>query len=214
VEYYRIINQAVNDKLGGYHSAKLVLYSVDFDEIEQLQHQERWHELGRIMVNAAKGVASAGAELLLICSNTMHNSADAIESAVNIPFLHIADATAEKIKQNGFRKVGLLGTRFTMEQDFYRMRLERQGITTIIPDGPNRQKVHEIIYQELVHGIINEESRIVYERIIYQLAEEGAQGIILGCTEIPLLVKQQNMDVPLYDTTSIHARAAVECSLG
>lgn len=213
-EYYRIINQAIRERLGGYHSAKILLYSVDFDEIEQLQHQDRWHELSRLMVDAAGRVAAAGAELVIICSNTMHKAADAVESKINIPFLHIADATAAKIKQDGVRKAGLLGTGFTMEQDFYRERMERQGIATIVPDATDRRHVHEIIYRELVHGIIKDESRNIYRRIIARLAGEGAEGIILGCTEIPLLVKQEHADIPLYDTALIHTHAAVDFSLG
>jgi aspartate racemase len=213
-EYYRLINQAIRGRLGGYHSAKLMLYSVDFDEIEQLQHQDRWHELSRLMVDAAARVAAAGAELVLICSNTMHKAAGEVESKINIPFLHIADATAVKIKQDGVRKAGLIGTSFTMEEDFYRKRMERQGIATIVPDATDRRQVHEIIYRELVHGIIKEESRSAYRRIIARMASEGAEGIILGCTEIPMLVKQADSTIPLYDTTFIHAHAAVEYALG
>lgn len=214
LEYYRILNQAVKEKLGGFHSAKCVMYSVDFGEIEKLQHKGKWDELTDIMIDAAQRVEKAGADFILICTNTMHKMAPEVESRISIPLLHIADVTAEQIKIKGQKKVGLLGTRFTMEQEFYKGRLiKTHGIEVIIPDEAQRKIIHNILYNELVQGEINRESKNKFKDIITSLESRGAEGIILGCTEIPLLVKQEDYDILLYDTTDIHARAAVELAL-
>jgi len=214
LEYYRILNQTVKEKLGGFHSAKCVMYSVDFEEIEKFQHKGKWDELTDLMISAAQRVQKAGADCLVICTNTMHKMAPEVQSNVNIPLLHIADVTAEEIKNRGQKKVGLLGTRFTMEQDFYKGRLiEKHGIDVIIPDEEQRKTIHHILYDELVQGEINKASKSKFKEIIESLKKREAEGIILGCTEIPLLVKQKDYEVPLYDTTFIHARAAVEWSL-
>ena len=215
LEYYRILNEMVKERLGGLHSAKCVLVSVDFAEIEPLQHQERWTEQAQMMVAAAQNVERAGADFVLLCTNTMHKLAEDIQAAIHIPFLHIADATARKIKGMGIRKVGLLGTRFTMEQDFYRLRLEeKHHLSVLIPGEQQREVVHRIIYQELCLGVIKEESRLQYTRVIQELVHSGAQGIILGCTEIELLVKPEDSPVPIFPTTRIHAEAAVDYALG
>ena len=214
IEYYRIINEGVKGKLGGLHSAKSVMYSVDFAEIETLQHEGRWEEATQAMVEAAKHVEAGGADFVIICTNTMHKMVEEVEAAIHIPLLHIVDATAEAIKARGLQVVGLLGTNFTMEQDFYRGRLvERHGLEVLIPEEQDREIVHRVIYDELVLGVIKPESRSQYERIIEKLIEAGAQGIILGCTEIGLLVKDEDSRVPLFDTTFIHAVAAVEYAL-
>ena len=215
LEYYRILNEMVKERLGGLHSAKCVLVSVDFAEIEPLQHQERWTEQAQMMVAAAQNVERAGADFVLLCTNTMHKLAEDIQAAIHIPFLHIADATARKIKGMGIRKVGLLGTRFTMEQDFYRLRLEeKHHLSVLIPGEQQREVVHRIIYQELCMGVIKEESRLQYAWVIQELVHSGAQGIILGCTEIELLVKPEDSPVPIFPTTRIHAEAAVDYALG
>ena len=215
LEYYRIINETVKERLGGLHSAKCVLASLDFAEIEPLQRQERWAEQAQMMVAAAQNLERAGADFLLLCTNTMHKLADDIQAGIHIPFLHIADATARRIKSTGIRKVGLLGTRFTMEQDFYRQRLEdRHHLSVLIPGEQQRELVHRVIYDELCLGIVNEVSRFGYSQVIKELAKNGAQGIILGCTEIELLVKPEDSPVPLFPTTRIHAEAAVDYSLG
>jgi aspartate racemase len=191
------------------------MYSVNFAEIEKLQHEDEWDKLTDIMIDAAKNVQKGGADFLLICTNTMHKMADDIEKNVGIPVMHIVDAAAECIKSEGIRKVGLLGTKFTMEQDFYKGRLyEKHGIEVIIPDEMERQKVHDIIYNELVLGIIQDSSRKIYLEIINNLVSKGAEGIVLGCTEIPLLVKQEDCNIRLFDTTTIHALAAVDKALG
>ncbi len=214
LEYYRIMNQAVKEKLGGFHSAKCVMYSVDFEEIEKLQHKGQWDELTDIMIDAAQRVEKAGADFVVICTNTMHKMAPEIESRITIPLLHIADVTAEQIKIKGQKKVGLLGTRFTMEQEFYKGRLTKtHGIEVIIPDEEQRKIIHNILYNELVQGEISKASKSKFKEIIVSLKSRGAEGVILGCTEIPLLVKQEDYDIPLYDTTDIHARAAVELAL-
>lgn len=208
--YYKAINEGVKAKLGGLHSAKICLYSVDFHEIEQLQHQGRWDDTAEILSQAAQSVQAGGADFVLICTNTMHKVASVIEQAISIPVLHIADATAMQLVNDGVSKVGLLGTRFTMEQDFYKQRLTEQfGIEVVIPDEPQRSLVHDVIYSELCQGIVSETSRQEYLQIIASLAEQGAQAVILGCTEIALLVEQRHTSVPLYDTTQIHAEAAV-----
>ena len=214
IEYYRIINQTVKNKLGDLHSAKSLMYSVDFAEIEVVQHDGRWEETTRMMVDAAQRAERGGADFLVICTNTMHKMADVVQQKINIPILHIADATAEVVMSQGLRKIGLLGTRFTMEEDFYKGRLEEKyGLQVIIPDVEDRTIVHRVIYEELVLGKINLDSKSDYQRIIQSLAKEGAQGVILGCTEIGLLVKEADSPVPLFDTTQIHAMAAVEYAL-
>jgi aspartate racemase len=214
IEYYRIVNETVKRKLGGLHSAKSVMYSVDFAEIEMLQHAGRWEEATQAMIAAARHVEAGGADFVVICTNTMHKMADDVEQAIRIPLLHIADATAEAIKVQGLSKIGLLGTKFTMEEDFYRGRLvEKHGLEVLIPDAEDREIVHRVIYDELVLGEIKSESRNQYRRIIGNLITAGAQGIILGCTEIGLLIKNEDSSVPLFDTTYIHAVSAVEYAL-
>jgi len=214
LEYYRIINQTVKDKLGGFHSAKIVMYSVDFQEIEKLQHQGNWPQATLVMIDAAQRVERAGADFLIIATNTMHKMADQVEKAVRIPLLHIVDVTAEAIKAKGQQRVGLLGTRFTMEQDFYKGRLlAKHGIEVLIPEEPERQLIHDILYDELCLGELKEYSRKQFRDIIFNLVAQGAEGIILGCTEIPLIVKQDDYEAPLYDTTALHAQAAVDFAL-
>jgi aspartate racemase len=214
IEYYRIVNETVKEKLGGLHSAKSVMVSVDFAEIEKLQMAGRWDEATQAMIAAAQHVEAGGADFLIICTNTMHKMADDVEKAIDIPLLHIADATAEVIKARGLQVVGLLGTKFTMEEDFYSGRLvDRHGLEVLIPDEKDREIVHRVIYDELVLGEIKAESRDQYRRNIEKLIAAGAQGIILGCTEIGLLVKDQDSSVPLFDTTYIHAVSAVEAAL-
>ncbi|MFZ5909239.1 MAG: aspartate/glutamate racemase family protein [Chloroflexota bacterium] len=214
IEYYRIVNETVKAKLGGLHSAKCVMYSVDFAEIEALQHQGRWQEATQAMIEAARHVEDGGADFLVICTNTMHKMADEVEQAIRIPLLHIADATAAAIQAQGLRRVGLLGTKFTMEEAFYRGRLvEKHGLEVLIPEAVEREIVHRVIYEELVVGKIEPGSREQYKQIIEKLVAEGAQGIILGCTEIGLLVKAEDSRAPLFDTTYIHAAGAVEFAL-
>jgi aspartate racemase len=213
-EYYRIINREVRNRLGGVHSARSLMWSVDFGEIERLQHQGDWAELTNRMKDAAIRLQRGGADFVLLCTNTMHLMADAVADAIDIPLLHIADPTAEKIKAAGFHKVGLLGTAFTMEQDFYKGRLERIfGLEVLVPDADDRRVVHEVIYRELVAGEIRPESRIAYREVIARLVAAGAEAVILGCTEIMLLVTAQDSAVPLFDTTTIHAIAAVNRAL-
>lgn len=212
--YYRMINEGIKARLGGLHSAKLCLYSVDFDEIEKLQHSGDWDSTAEILSRAASGLEAAGADFLIICTNTMHKVAPQIEQSINIPLLHIADATAEKVIFEGIKSVGLLGTKFTMEQEFYKGRLEnRYGLKVHIPDEPDREIVHDIIYNELCLGKIEKKSRDQYLRIIGKLATEGAEAVILGCTEIALLVDQAQTSVPLFDTTRLHAESAVNLAL-
>lgn len=214
LEYYRVINETTKLALGGLHSAQCLMYSVDFEEIEVLQHQDRWTELTGIMVNAAKKLKDGGADFVVICTNTMHKMADDIEKIVDIKVLHIAEVTGEKIIQRKMKKVGLLGTKFTMEQDFYRKILkEKFDIETIIPGEHEREIVHNVIYGELCKGIINDDSRQQYVNIINNLALNGAEGVVLGCTEIPLLIKQNYVNIPIFDTTRIHAISAVEYAL-
>lgn len=215
VPYYQRINQLVQARLGGLHSARLVLVSVDFAQIEALQSAGDWDGGGRAMAEAARALEAAGAECVLIATNTMHRVAPAVEAAVGIPLLHIADVTGEAIAQAGLSTVGLLGTRFTMEQEFYRARLaEQHGISAIVPDPQDRAYVDSVIYTELCCGVISEESRARFRAIIAGLVERGAEGIVLGCTEIPLLVTAEDATVPLFDTGELHARAAVEFALG
>jgi aspartate racemase len=209
VPYYRQINQTIKQQLGGLHSAKLVLYSVDFHEVERLQHAGDWDAAGVMMADAARALQAAGADFIVLCTNTMHKVAPAIEGAVSIPLFHIADPTAADIKRAGMRKIGLLGTRFTMEQPFYKDRLrELHGLEVVVPAPAERDIVHRIIYEELCLGKVLDASRDEYRRIIAGLVQQGAEGIILGCTEISLLVAQQDASVPLFDTTSIHATGA------
>ena len=208
--YYRELNEGIKAKLGGLHSAKICLVSVDFAEIERLQHIEDWNGTAVILSEAAMAIEKGGADFLLICTNTMHKVAPQIEASISIPILHIADATAQKLREAGIEKVGLLGTRFTMEQDFYKGRLtEKYGIDVIVPEESEREDVHSVIYNELCLGIINENSRERYLKIIAQLTANGAEAVILGCTEIALLVQQNHTATPLYDTTAIHAEQAV-----
>jgi len=214
IEYYRIINETVKEKLGGLHSAVSLMYSVDFAEIEALQHAGRWEKATQAMIEAARHVEAGGADFLIICTNTMHKMADEVEREIGIPLLHIADATAGAIKTKGLSKIGLLGTRFTMEGDFYRGRLvDRYGLEVLIPEAQAREIVHRVIYDELVLGQVKSVSREAYKQIIEELVAAGAQGIILGCTEIGLLVKEEDSNVPLFDTTYIHAMSAVEYAL-
>jgi aspartate racemase len=214
VPYYRQINEVIKERLGGLHSAKVVLYSVDFHEIERLQHSGDWEAAGVLLADSARALESAGADFLVLCTNTMHKVAPAIEAAVRIPLFHIADPTAAEIKQAGFSTVGLLGTRFTMEQEFYKDRLkERHGLQVLVPNSRDREIIHRIVYEELCLGKIVDESRSEYRRVMADLIRQGAQAIILGCTEISLLVGQRDSAVPLFDTTSIHARMAAEWAL-
>lgn len=213
VPYYRQINQQINQRLGGLHSAKIILYSVDFQQIEALQRSGDWQQAGQLLAEAAQALQHAGAQGLVLCTNTMHKVAAAINNATPLPLLHIADATAQQIKARGLNRIGLLGTRFTMEQDFYKARLLAQGIEVIIPDQPGRDLVHQVIYDELCLGQIKAESRLAYQQIIADLVAQGAQGVILGCTEIGLLVQPDDAAVPLFDTTAIHARAAADWML-
>lgn len=214
LEYYRIINEEVKNKLGGLHSAKSLMYSVDFEEIERVQHQEKWDEATQLMIDAAQRLERGGADFVLICSNTMHKMADEVQRNIEIPLLHIADATAEKIKEAGFKKIGLTGTKFTMEEDFYKGRLiKKYDLDVIIPGEEERQTVDDIIYKELCLGVIKPSSRDQFRKIIHNFVKNGAQAIILGCTEIPLLVKQEDIEVRLFDTTRIHAESAVEYAL-
>lgn len=212
--YYRQINETIRQRLGGLHSARLILYSVDFHDIERLQHAGDWAAAGRMLAGAARALEAAGAEFLVLCTNTMHKVAADIEAAVDIALFHIADPTAADIKRDGHRVVGLLGTRFTMEQGFYRDRLsERHGLQVIVPSARDRATVHRVIYEELCLGTVAPGSRDDYRRIMAGLVSQGAQAIILGCTEISLLVSGEHASVPLYDTTAIHARAAAEEAL-
>lgn len=213
-EYYRILNQGVRNRLGPTASARCLLWSFDFSEIEDLQHKGDWERLTALMVDAARRLENAGAELLLICTNTMHRTAPTIEASVNVPLLHIADPTAGRIRAAGFERVGLLGTAFTMEQEFYKGRLsQRHGLNVIVPDEDDRRTVHRIIYEELVAGKVMAASRDAYRTIIARLVERGAQAVILGCTEIMLLVRTEDSTVPIFDTTALHAEAAIEMAL-
>jgi aspartate racemase len=212
-QYYRVINEEVKARLGGYHSARLILYSIDFDDLQKLQHAGDWERAGAMMASAARALEAAGAECVVVTANTMHKSVPQIESAVSIPVLHIADATAEPITKAGLTTVGLLATRFTMEQEFYRERLEHHGLRVLVPEQADRDFVHEVIYEELCQGRIVPASREEYRRIIDALVARGAQAIILGCTEISLLISQRDTAVPVFDTMALHARKAVDWSL-
>lgn len=212
--YYRLINEGVQSRRGGLHSARLILYSVDFQEVEEMQRAGDWEGAASLLAEAARRLEMAGADFLLICTNTMHRVAAAVEENIRIPLLHIADATGAAVREAGFDRVGLLGTRFTMEQDFYRGRLrERFGLETLIPEADDRQRVHDVIFQELCRGRIDPNSRTDYYRIIEDLARRGAEAVILGCTEISLLVRPEDTPVPLLDTTRIHAERALVASL-
>ncbi|MCB0162728.1 MAG: aspartate/glutamate racemase family protein [Anaerolineae bacterium] len=212
--YYRWINEGIKKRLGGLHSARIALVSVDFQEIERLQHHDQWDEAGAILALAAQQIEAAGADFLLICTNTMHKVAPQIERAVNIPILHLADATAQRIKAQGLTTVGLLGTNFTMEQDFYKGRLiDKHGLNVIIPPAADRQLIHQVIYDELCLGVVKAASRQEFLRIMADLRDAGAEGIIEGCTEIVMLVQQTHTDIPLFDTTAIHAESAIELAL-
>lgn len=209
-QYYRLVNQGVRDRLGGVHSARSLMFSVDFADIERMQHEGDWLALAAEMVAAARRLERGGADFVVICTNTMHRMADEVSGSVSIPLLHIADPTGERIRAAGFRRVGLLGTAFTMEQDFYKGRLaERYGLDVLVPDEADRQVVHEIIYRELVAGQLRDVSREAYRRIMDRLVERGVEAIILGCTEIMLLISQEDSTVPLFDTTTLHAKAAI-----
>jgi aspartate racemase len=212
-EYYRLVNVYVKERLGGHHSAKVVLYSVDFDEIERCQSSGRWDEAANILKAAARSLESAGADVLVLCTNTMHKLAKEITAAIKIPFLHIAEATGLEIVKQGVKTVGLLGTRYTMEQDFYKGKLAEMGLNVIIPSEEERKVVHKVIYDELVLGRVNASSREQYQQVIRGLVAKGAQGVILGCTEITLLIKQSDVSVPVFDTTYIHAVKAAEFCL-
>lgn len=214
LSYYKAINEGVKKRLGGLHSAQIALYSVDFDPIEKLQHEGNWDGTAEILIEAARKVEAAGADFLLICTNTMHKVAPHIESGINIPLIHIADATAEVLKSQGIKKVGLLGTAFTMEQDFYKGRLrDKYGLNVVVPNANDRSFIHRVIYEELCLGTVTAEAKDGYLHVIDRLAAEGAEAVILGCTEIGLLVKQEDTQVELFDTTAIHAQAAVNACL-
>ncbi|MEK5038515.1 aspartate/glutamate racemase family protein [Sporosarcina sp. FSL K6-3457] len=212
-EYYRILNEEVKNRLSGLHSAKCILFSVDFAEIERYQVAGDWETAGKVLTDAAQSLEKAGADMIVLCTNTMHKVIDYIEEQVNLPILHIADATATQIQQAGISKVGLLGTKYTMEQDFYKSRIASMGITVLIPNQEDREVINRVIFEELCLGNIQQSSREYYKKVIQLLVDEGAEGIILGCTEIGLLVKPEDADVPLFDTTIIHAIEAVNRAL-
>lgn len=213
ISYYRIINEEIKEKLGGLHSAKIILYSVEFDEIEKCQSSGEWEKSGEILGNAAKGIENAGADFILICTNTMHKVAPQIASMINIPIIHIADATADELEKRNIKTVGLLGTKYTMTQDFYKQRLIDRGIKVVIPDEEDIETVNSVIFDELCVGKIEDSSREKYKKIIKTLADKGAEGVILGCTEIGLLISQTDVDIPVFDTTVIHAKRAAELSM-
>lgn len=214
VEYYRIINQEVGKRLGGFHSAKILMCSVDFAEIESLMQKGGWEEIGGYVAGIARTLQNAGADVLLLCSNTVHKVAGWIENAITVPFIHIADATGEEISRKGIKKVGLLGTRYTMEEEFYKKHLtENFGLSVRIPPDDRRGMVNDVIFNELCHGVINRSSKDRFKGVINELVSQGAEGIILGCTEIPMLIKEGDSPVPLFDTTSIHALKAVDLAL-
>ncbi|MGG3497833.1 aspartate/glutamate racemase family protein [Peribacillus simplex] len=213
LEYYRLINEEVKAKLGGLHSAKCILYSVDFEEIERYQAEGDWDRSGKLLADVALSLEKAGAEMIVICTNTMHKVVGYIEEKVSLPILHIADSTAKQIKRSKISKVGLLGTKYTMEQDFYKTRMESNGIKVLIPNDEDRKVINKVIYEELCLGEIQQSSRDYYKKVIKGLVDEGAEGIILGCTEIGLLVKPEDSEVPLFDTAVIHAIEAVNMAL-
>ena len=213
VTYYQVVNQAVKERLGGLHSAKCVLYSVDFDEIERCQSSGDWRRSGEILAGAAQALERAGADFLLLCTNTMHKVYDQIQAAVSVPVLHIADVTLEALRAQGLRRVALLGTRYTMEQDFYKRRLAEGGLEVLIPKAADRRELNRVIFEELCRGVISPHSKAYFLRVLEDLKSAGAEGAILGCTEIGLLVGQEDTDLPLFDTTLLHAKAAAERSL-
>lgn len=213
-EYYRLANTLVRERLGGVHSARVLLDSVDFAEVEELQMAGRWHEAGELLAGRAAALEAAGAELLLICTNTMHVVYEQVAAAASVPVLHLADATAARITGAGMDRVGLLGTSFTMEQPFYRERLAARGVTALVPGDEDRAEVHRVIYEELVRGVVADSSREAYRAVITRLVEQGAQGIILGCTEIELLIGPEDSPVPVFPTARIHIEDAVERALG
>jgi aspartate racemase len=212
-EYYQLLNTLVEERLGGLHSARCVLYSVDFADIERMQAEGRWDESGAVLAEAAVSLQTAGADFLVLCTNTMHKVADQISAAVDVPLLHIGDTTADAIQAAGITRVGLLGTAFTMEQDFYRDRLTDAGLQVLVPDADGRADVHRIIYDELCLGIVKPESRQTYQKVIADLIARGAQGVVLGCTEIELLITPEDSPVPVFPTTRLHAEAAVAMAL-
>lgn len=213
--YYQLMNERVKAKLGGFHSCKCLLESLDFAEVEKLQHQGNWEALHQLMAASAKNLVQAGAEVVILCTNTMHLSAESIREAVSIPFLHIAEVTGKAIQAQKLQKVLLLGTKFTMEKDFYKGILQNQfGIEVLIPSEADRKIIHQVIYKELVQGIIREASKEQYQTIIQKAADNGAEGVVLGCTEIPLLIKPEDVAIPIFDTTKIHAHAAVDFAIG
>ena len=213
-EYYRIINETVNERLGGLHSAKCILYSLDFAESREIQQTKGWDEMTKILIDTAQRLEAAGADIVLICTNTMHKFMPEIQREIHVPILHIADATAEKVLEKGLKKVGLLGTKMTMEEDFYKGRIgEKFGINVLVPDKDERDFIETVIIDELCVGKMNASSKKRFKQIIGKLVENGVEGIILGCTEIPLLIKQEDVSVPIFDTAEIHAKAAVEFAL-
>jgi aspartate racemase len=215
VLYYQMLNEGVRERLGGLHSAKIIMNSVDFAEIEQFQVARQWHAAGQRLATAAAGLEQAGADMVLICTNLMHKVAPMIEARINIPLLHIADAAGQSIQQMGLKKVGLLGTRYTMEESFYRQRLdEKFELEVVIPDEQERNQIHRIIFTELCQGKRTEKSRADFLSVIENLRSEGAEGVILGCTEIPLLIRQEDTDLPLFNTTALHAQCALEFAVG
>ena len=214
LDYYKILNREVKTKLGEPHSAEIIMYSVDFAEIEKLQSAGEWDKLTQKMIKIAQKLETAGADLLLICANTMHQMAPQVQAEIKIPLLHIADVAAEKVKNEGLKKVGLLGTKYTMEGDFYKNRIEEKyDIEVVIPKTEARNYIHQVIYQELISGILKDESREEFKKIINTLKEKGAEGIILGCTEIPLLIKDEDSNLPIFNTTELHAKKAVQFAL-
>jgi aspartate racemase len=213
-EYYRIINELIRDELGGFHSARCLLYSVDFADVETLQVQGRWDDAAALLLDAARALERGGADFVVLCTNTMHKVAEQIQAGIGVPLLHLADATADAVRQAGLTTVGLLGTAFTMEQDFYRERLAEHGLQVLVPEPADRAVVHRVIYDELVLGTVHPASRRAYQEIIGRLVAAGAQGVILGCTEIELLIGASDSPVPVFPTSRLHARAAVDRALG
>ena len=213
-EYYRLANELVRERLGGFHSARLVLASVDFATIERLQVEDRWEEAGQLLAEVATGLEAAGAEVLLLCTHTMHRVADQVQAAVSVPLLHIVDITALAVRAAGLSAVGLLGTAYTMDQDFYRDRMASHGVRLMVPGPEDRAQVHRVIFEELVLGVARDESRRAYQDIIVRLVDEGAEGVVLGCTEIELLIRAADSPVPVFPTTRLHVEAALAASLG
>jgi aspartate racemase len=212
-EYYRLVNELVRERLGGLHSAECLLFSVDFAEVERMQVEGRWDDAGRLLADAAKVLEAGGADFVVLCTNTMHKVADAISDAISVPLLHLADTTAAAVLDQGIETVGLLGTAFTMEQPFYRDRLAGHGLSVWVPPADDRALVHRVIYEELCLGVVSASSRTAYQEVIGRLVDRGAEGIVLGCTEIELLIGQEHSPVPVFPTTSLHARAAVDIAL-